>query len=260
MRIDGVALSWSLLVNVLLISAFLMVLTVKIRQYYEDKVIEISIDREENFESIKTKEIEIEKTKKTEQNQPERYVVMNKPLSHNNIINDMPEITDTKAQSSHHYSDNFEKIVDNTLNTEKSSLSGKSNSVTEDEKVTSGSNIDGGTIKTTSAGGPKEISSAGELREYQKVYEEKNWRVVRDLIEKNLSYPAQAVILGWEGKVVIRICIESSVLCGHEILKTSGYKILDEAVLKAVKRIDGKLPYSKYRVYLTLPIVFELRR
>lgn len=95
--------------------------------------------------------------------------------------------------------------------------------------------------------------------EYQRLYEKRNWKVVRELIQKNLIYPPQAIVMGLEGRVVLRICVEKSRLCGEEILESAGFRLFDVAVLEAVKRADGKFPYSDYRVFLVLPIKFELR-
>ncbi|MCX7874290.1 MAG: energy transducer TonB [Caldimicrobium sp.] len=115
----------------------------------------------------------------------------------------------------------------------------------------------GGEGIVTSAILRKEVDSYGEV--YQRDYERRNWAMIRELVANFLEYPPIAILRGWEGKVMLKLCIEGKHLCGVEIRESSGYPLLDESALRAAKRVNGKLPQAEHRVYLLLPIKYELK-
>ncbi|MDT7043914.1 energy transducer TonB [Candidatus Nitronereus thalassa] len=77
-------------------------------------------------------------------------------------------------------------------------------------------------------------------------------------------YPRIAREAGWEGTVVVRVAVQPD---GHpekiEIRKSSGYPVLDEAAVEAVKKWqfspakDGNIPI---RSIVEIPINFDLRK
>ncbi|MCS7308225.1 MAG: TonB family protein [Aquificaceae bacterium] len=103
-----------------------------------------------------------------------------------------------------------------------------------------------------------ELSASKGASEYQEHYEAKNWSFIRELVHKHLEYPHVAVLRGWQGRVVIRVCIEGKSLCGLEVRESSGYSILDQSALRAVQKACKNVPYAEQRVYLILPVKFEL--
>ncbi len=80
---------------------------------------------------------------------------------------------------------------------------------------------------------------------------------------KTIAYPRWAVHQGWEGEVVLAIeILENGHVGAAVVMESSGYKILDDAALKAIKdwrfqaaTLDGKA----FRSCVQLPVNFQLR-
>ena len=78
------------------------------------------------------------------------------------------------------------------------------------------------------------------------------------------AYPERARMAGWEGVVVLRIQIKETGRPGSiEVVRSSGYGVLDEAAVDAVERwrfIPAKNSVSGQAVacYTSLPVVFKL--
>lgn len=104
-------------------------------------------------------------------------------------------------------------------------------------------------------------SGVGRVEEgdYELVYRRQNFEVVRAIVKSHLEYPPLARLRGWEGRVVVYICLEGRSLCGLYVKESSGYRVLDEAVLKAVQKAHREFPYAEQKVNLVLPVQFSLR-
>ena len=83
-------------------------------------------------------------------------------------------------------------------------------------------------------------------------------------IQKNLSYPREALDNKIEGTVPVKFVIEKDGSIGQVIaLKDPGYGLVDEALLvikKMPKWKPGKQQGNLVRVWFTVPIVFKLKK
>jgi protein TonB len=83
-------------------------------------------------------------------------------------------------------------------------------------------------------------------------------------IQKNLSYPREALDNKIEGTVPVKFVIEKDGSIGQVIaLKDPGYGLVDEALLvikKMPKWKPGKQQGNLVRVWFTAPIVFKLKK
>ena len=90
-----------------------------------------------------------------------------------------------------------------------------------------------------------------------------NWqdevkRQIKKLDERGLFYPAEAIAQGLEGETLVLLIInENGEVSAARIEQGSGYRILDEAALRAVRSLRS-LPASAPRETL-LPVRFRLK-
>jgi periplasmic protein TonB len=90
------------------------------------------------------------------------------------------------------------------------------------------------------------------------VYRRANFSTIRDSILANLQYPMLARRKGWSGKVEIAFLIKPD---GHiselRIEKSSGYSVLDEQAMDAIRR---SAPFTPPRIaaLLVMPVTFQL--
>lgn len=103
-------------------------------------------------------------------------------------------------------------------------------------------------------------TSEQEKLDYSSLFVSRNYGLIRDYINQHIKYPHIARYRGWEGRVVVSICLERDYLCGVHIKESSGYRVLDEAVIKAVHCSQRYFPYADEKVVLTLPVNFKLDR
>ena len=87
---------------------------------------------------------------------------------------------------------------------------------------------------------------------------------LRQLIAVNKRYPKRAKRRGKQGTVLVSfIVFANGVIKNIKIAKSSGYSILDNAALKTVDKVSGKLPFTKginkTQWFFTLPVVYQLR-
>jgi periplasmic protein TonB len=89
-------------------------------------------------------------------------------------------------------------------------------------------------------------------------YRHANFAAIRDAILANLHYPMIARRQGWSGKVDVAFLIKPD---GHiselRIEKSSGYAVLDEQALDAIRR---SAPFTPPRIaaLLVMPVTFQL--
>jgi protein TonB len=83
--------------------------------------------------------------------------------------------------------------------------------------------------------------------------------MVRNRIARTLVYPARAKMLGWEGRVVLAfVLLADGAVRGLRVERTSGYALLDEAALSAVKRAAPFSPPGR-DVRIEIPVNFQMR-
>ena len=98
-------------------------------------------------------------------------------------------------------------------------------------------------------------SSAGNI---DNDYPNRNLAFIAELIKKNLKYPFAARKMGWTGTVTVRFEItRKGIARNFKILKTSGYSILDENAVAAIKKINS-FPKPNGKINLTIPIAYHL--
>lgn len=83
-------------------------------------------------------------------------------------------------------------------------------------------------------------------------------------IQKNINYPLSAKENGWGGKVFLKFIVRADGLIDSVfVLKSTGYKIIDDEGIKVVKSMPKWKPGMQngkpVSVYFNLPINFELR-
>ncbi|MDH5601026.1 MAG: energy transducer TonB [Gammaproteobacteria bacterium] len=94
-----------------------------------------------------------------------------------------------------------------------------------------------------------------------------NWYQVkqqlRSKINANFYYPRIAKHNGWQGKVTLSFIINNDgKITHHKILHSSGYRILDEAALKTISKVNhiniSKKSMDYNSVNIELPIYFKI--
>lgn len=102
-------------------------------------------------------------------------------------------------------------------------------------------------------------NDAGGIRNKGEKYLQNNFDYIRNLIMRNLSFPAAARKLGWSGKILISFVIkEDGNVEDIKIITGSGHEILDINVISAIHR-TAPLPKPPVKAQLILPIVYSLK-
>jgi protein TonB len=105
--------------------------------------------------------------------------------------------------------------------------------------------------------GPGEgLAGAGEIA--KKTYVKEHFAFIRDLILKNLVYPAIARRMGWRGDLTVSFVIcESGTVDDIRILKSSGHKVLDETAVATIRGI-APFPRPPVRAEIIIPIEYRI--
>lgn len=114
----------------------------------------------------------------------------------------------------------------------------------------SGAGSGTGTGSGCGSGGIGEGGKAAYLKEH--------FAFIRELIMKNLIYPAPARRMGWKGHLTVSFVIcEGGSVENIRIVRSSGHKILDENALSTVKKIQP-FPKPPVRAEIVIPIEYRL--
>jgi TonB family protein len=86
----------------------------------------------------------------------------------------------------------------------------------------------------------------------------RDFSYIKELLQRNLKYPAVARRKGWEGKVVVEfvICLNGSVR-DIRVLETSGKVLLDNSAVDVVRNTEPFPEHSK-ETRVVIPIVYSL--
>jgi len=87
----------------------------------------------------------------------------------------------------------------------------------------------------------------------------RDYAYIREAIIRHVRYPDEAIRSGIEGKVLLSfIVLESGRTSKIQVVRSSGYRLLDESAKEAVAitRIYRKVPY---RVVVHLPVAYKLQ-
>ena len=110
----------------------------------------------------------------------------------------------------------------------------------------------GGNSGSSSGGGglSAEQLRAGYLKEH--------FAYIRDLIQRNISYPARARKMGWAGKVVVSFIVhENGRVSDERVLHGSGFDLLDSNVITTIRQV-APFPRPPVTAELRVPIVYRL--
>ena len=82
-------------------------------------------------------------------------------------------------------------------------------------------------------------------------------------LEKNIQYPRIATMRGWQGTVIVWLKLDKNGSIAQSSIKTSsGFDVLDQQALEAVKRTPLPLPPAVLRDQIseiTVPVAFQLK-
>jgi TonB family protein len=110
-----------------------------------------------------------------------------------------------------------------------------------------------------SAGGPAGVSTRGPLiaaGDGPGSPSPHDLAAVRRRIDARKVYPQIAVRNGWEGRVFVEMQLDGDgSLAAVRLLQGSGYTVLDEATIRAVRRAS---PFPPVARILTVPVEYRL--
>ncbi len=90
-------------------------------------------------------------------------------------------------------------------------------------------------------------------------YKQANFSAIRDSIRGNLRYPMLARKRGWSGQVEVAFTITpDGTINGLKILTSSGFSVLDDQALAAIRRAAPFSPPPRMAATLVMPITFRL--
>ena len=97
--------------------------------------------------------------------------------------------------------------------------------------------------------------SADALR---KNYLSEHFAYIKNIIQENITYPARAQRMGWQGKVIIDfIIMENGKATDIKIAQSSGFEVLDNNVIKTVEAV-APFPKPPVKAELRVPIIYRL--
>ena len=129
---------------------------------------------------------------------------------------------------------------------------------TIDEKVKNGEKGDG-LNKKSKGGKAKGNGIKGGIPGRGAKFLKLNYKIIYDILQRNLTYPFIARKMGWEGRVVISFVLTPlGKVEDIKILKSSGYEILDENTVKVLRSCAKLFPIPPVRVRITIPVVYRL--
>jgi protein TonB len=127
------------------------------------------------------------------------------------------------------------------------SVSSNNNSGSKDEALTK---TDIKNAYSKSYGNTADAKKSGYLKA--------NFSYIKDMINEKITYPGVARQMGWEGKVKVSFIISfDGSVRGIEILKSSGFKILDKNAIEAVKNASP-FPKPPAEAQIIIPILYKL--
>jgi len=89
-------------------------------------------------------------------------------------------------------------------------------------------------------------------------YLAEHFAYIRDKIFKNVSYPALARRMGWQGKVVLSFNIQTNgSIKDPQVARGSGYEILDQNALESLKE-SAPFPRPPVEAQIMIPVVYRL--
>jgi len=126
--------------------------------------------------------------------------------------------------------------------------------LTSARETAENSSRDGGTLTTKI----KQVFGRGNNNGVIKGYLESHLSYIKDIIQKNITYPNIAQRNGWMGKVKVSFVIAYNGYAKDiEVIQSSGFKILDKNAMEAVKH-SSPFPKPPVEARIIIPILYEL--
>lgn len=89
-------------------------------------------------------------------------------------------------------------------------------------------------------------------------YLKSHFSYIKNMIQRNLTYPRVARKMGWEGKVTVSFVVcENGYVESIKIIETSGIRILDNNAVDTIRRVSP-FPKPPVKAELIVPIVYRL--
>jgi protein TonB len=105
---------------------------------------------------------------------------------------------------------------------------------------------------------PSFASSGYDASYKNKRYLKAHFSYIKELIHKQIIYPATAKKMGWEGKVIVSFIISSEGYTRNIMIsRSSGHEILDENAVKAVQRASP-FPKPPVEAQIIIPVLYQL--
>ena len=112
-------------------------------------------------------------------------------------------------------------------------------------------------IQTNSFSDAASPTSASS-QEMEHHYVKAHFVYIKEIIEKNISYPPMARRMGWQGKVLVSfvVCRDGKVE-DLRVVESSGHVQLDRNALETVRQV-APFPSPPIRVKLVLPVTYKI--
>ncbi len=112
-------------------------------------------------------------------------------------------------------------------------------------------------LSTSQAPAPALSTSPESAEAGDSAYVCANYGAIRSLIYKNMSFPDEAVQMGWQGKLQVAFLVHcDGHVDGIRVLTSSGHNVLDQSAVEAIKRA-APYPKSPRKVEIRLPICYR---
>lgn len=131
------------------------------------------------------------------------------------------------------------------------------------EKTSAAATGEGGNQATATATGTASPGASGagggnSGEQARRRYTREHYAYIKDLIEKNLSYPPRARKMGWSGRVVVCFqVLKNGRVDKIRVKNSSGYEILDRNVIDTIREVEP-FPRPPEWVEVSMPINYRL--
>lgn len=100
--------------------------------------------------------------------------------------------------------------------------------------------------------------SVKSVEQLKNGYLNEHFKYIRDLIQRNISYPPRARRMGWSGRAVVSFVInENGRALNEKILESSGFEVLDSNVIETIRAVSP-FPKPPVKAELRVPINYRL--
>jgi protein TonB len=102
-----------------------------------------------------------------------------------------------------------------------------------------GTGVGTGIGSGSGSGSGSGAGTGDSIEQQRKKYLAEHFVYIRDIIEKNLTYPPLAKRKGWAGKVIVFFNVrKDGRVKDIRIIKSSGHTILDEKIIETIRKVQ----------------------